>query len=476
MSLLDEDPTAIRKFFRLQELWERSQESPTAAVGMIDLVESLAPAADMALDQKRKVIANAIRTVQGADGEESIRCLLLINDRFDREAFRQVGVEESSMLASAVSKLTEQSPESTLRHVDALAGSDENKSDSPFFRGLLDGLGRLALHSPASLGVLRHFSESAPTLITRVPSLAASYLQGIRGHSYEAEGRQHLTGWLAAVANRGIRGEIRRSLLPDLRSDDNAPIAAELLQELSPEDVQGAPEPLAIATRGFSTPGLRRAIENVLCPAHPDIVREWASRTSLWSMGVAALVAASFSPNEQGMRAIVAAGFSAEKKAQVMSMFLHRIAEDRYPPWFVEFTQHDPEVLIQLLIGGVPNLPEVALEINRVLHDIRPIPIVRASQLQDLIGDFSGSVFFESLVDTTMRSIIDAYVDGQLSDQDCQRWQQADWTGHWLGHVDGRLVSTLLTQRRHYDVDKWVRAWRWYASTHRPCICVAGSL
>ena len=109
---LGEDPTAVRKLSLIQELRHRAHQSPTAGVGAIDVVESLAHEAADALGLKRDVLTDAIgAAATGAPADEALMSLRLIEDRLRRDSFRMLRDDFGRRLASATASVTTREPE-----------------------------------------------------------------------------------------------------------------------------------------------------------------------------------------------------------------------------------------------------------------------------------------------------------------------------------------------------------------------------
>ena len=115
---LGEDPTAVRKLSLIQELRDRARQSPTAGVGAIDVVESLAHEPTAAVGLKRRVLTDAIEAAESAAPEEALMSLRLIEDRLRRDSFRTLADDFAPRLSSAAATVTTRDPDAALKSGD----------------------------------------------------------------------------------------------------------------------------------------------------------------------------------------------------------------------------------------------------------------------------------------------------------------------------------------------------------------------
>ena len=336
---LDSDPTAIRKVFLLKNLEDRALNSPRATVGMLDVVETIAPDSHSVLDYKQDLVLRAIRGLEGVgDATDAIQCLRLISERLAQPSFKQISSSVSAQMIAATADRTLQEPELALQLCEAFFYQDAD-ADAPaqaFVRGVLIGLARLASAAPSKLGVLHHFPNAAPAVIAREPVIAASYVRAIGRDGVGTDAVSDLISWINALDEPNARNKLREALLPELKDDQHAAIIAALLRDIPSGKIPIVLDILYHSTRGFKPEGVRRVVEEYISHAHPADVCDWA-RTSAWrSNGAASVIAASYPSSREGLRELLSNRIEGgRRQSQVVANFLRQAAaQTQYPDWF----------------------------------------------------------------------------------------------------------------------------------------------
>lgn len=460
---LGQEPTAIRRLFLIEELRKRISDSPTAAVGVMDVVESLAPDSASAVDYKRDVIFQALRAASLAiHPEESIKCLFLISERLRRAAFSGVGPQTAESLSSTVVLLASKHPDIALESAESLFAQSIQFENSAFATGLLLGLRELASTTPSQLRILRRFPSAASSIIAREPIIAAGYLHSVAQRTADPITTKDLAGWIASVENVHARKGLRDALFPELKSDQDAPIVAELLKDLPASEVSSTLDLISHATNGFAGEGIGTLLEEHVSRVHPGWVRKWGATTHIWSNGIASLLAASYTPDLGGLRHLLSGSqLSSKRQAHVIAIFLHKIGPEQFPLWFREHARESPDLLVQLLAAGPETTAEVSRQVHRVLEEVRDIPIAKAEELVHKIEPLSELMFFRSLTDAAMQNVVRSFVRGDISSAACELWQRNRWAQEWLSQVPESTLQSLLTHGCRNDMHTWLRAWRW---------------
>ena len=152
-SELSEDPTAVRKLSLVHELRLRAAQSPTAGVGAMDVVESLAHDADSAVPLKQLIVRDAINATIGAtSAEDALTSLRLIEDRLHRESFRNIAVDSYRPLSRAASQVTLRDPNAAMQLSASWLVDRHMESRSAFADGVLQGLIDAANAFPSRIG------------------------------------------------------------------------------------------------------------------------------------------------------------------------------------------------------------------------------------------------------------------------------------------------------------------------------------
>ncbi|MEN6449160.1 MAG: hypothetical protein ABFC96_01590 [Thermoguttaceae bacterium] len=468
---LDSDPTAIRKVFLLRDLEDRALNSPRATVGMLDVVETIAPDSHSILDYKEDLVLRAIDGLcSTGNATDAIQALRLISERLARPSFKQVSSSVLSQMIAATADRTLQDPELALQSCEAFfyQDADTNSPGAAFVRGVLTGLARLGAATPSKLAILRHFPNAAPAVIAREPVIAASYVRAIGRKDVGTEAASDLISWINALDEPNARNKLREALLPELKDDEHAAVLAALLKDISSQKTPHVLDILYRSTRGFKPEAVRRVVEEHISRAHPVEVCDWA-RTSAWrSNGAASIIAASYPSNREGLHELLCSGIEGRRRqSQVVANFLRQVAPTQYPDWFQDEAREDPEFLVQLLGAGAQTTTRVAREIARVLNDVQEIAVGKALPLADEIETFAKFPFYDRLVECAMRNVVAGVVTRRISWNECSIWQQAPCASVWFGSVPKWMLKSCLTSGSYCGSDSFICGWQWLSSAPR---------
>lgn len=458
---LRDDATLMRNLFLARDLSERVPSSPTAGIGLLDVTETLAPGPDEAVNYKCAAARNAVNAAWESSPEDALKCLFLVGERLTNSAFQAVAQELGDTLSAKVEKLSAQHiREALLMPERVVARSDV--TDTPYFKGLVRGATRCANESPLDLTCLLDFDKTAPHLIAASPSIASGYLRGIHLGRRGQIDREALVGWIAGFDDPTLLTSLRGELLSEIRDDEDTGIAEVLLRALPSDQVGSALEALVIATEGFSSQRVLAALQEMVAEPHPEAVREWAL-TRNWSEGTISLVTATFSTDQQGFEQLVAFDpLAATQRAKLLAAYLEKCTYTRVPGWLKDFARQSSEWLTSILVLG-DEIPDAAAKmLDRLLPELRDVPLAVQSRVLDIMPKLSRYTFWRALVDITLRGAITAYVDGTMDDQVCLDWFSNSWASNWVTEVSRGDLSAALIQPVT-DQDRRERAFRWLA-------------
>jgi hypothetical protein len=108
----------------------------TAAIGILDIIDSLEPAAERAVEEKENALDAALTMALQADPATTLRCLALIDTRLHRPSFRVPGGELQPKLQSKVERMIASNPHALM----ATCGQYTPAEDSWFWQGMAAGM------------------------------------------------------------------------------------------------------------------------------------------------------------------------------------------------------------------------------------------------------------------------------------------------------------------------------------------------
>jgi hypothetical protein len=462
-SELGEDPTAIRKLSLVHELRLRAKESPTAGVGAIDVVESLAHGPEIAVLLKRQVLTDAIDAAAFAQpAEDALTSLRLIDDRLGRESFRNVVAEFEERLSSAAAQVTTKEPEAALRVSGTWLTDSVTGGKGAFVQGVMTGLRGLAIDHPSRLTILRSYPDVAAELFRLVPTFGGTYLQ-VGG----TEARRVLTEWLSSTQDMETLRLVRKSVLSSIQELDDEALLSPLLRDLREDDVQETLDMLYRLSNSFSNQAVRSVIADRISSVYPGIVRRWALEAPHWSNGVSEIVASTYPPSRLGFEEILEEKlFGTARIAQLLAVMIRDQLSVLCPYWFRELASQDVRLVRALLLADSEGFDSIQAALSRVLTEVPDLPLAESTDLLSKVLGFDSHPVFPQLVDSAMRSVISRCV--VVGCVDAQTFLNQPATLRWLQNVSGSQLTALLVRGSASGPTAAARAWKWIAEAPNP--------
>jgi hypothetical protein len=455
---LGEDPTAIRKLSLVHELRLRAKESPTAGVGAIDVVESLAHDPDAAILLKHQVFADAIEAAAAAKpAEDALKSLRLIDDRLSRESFRDIAADFQKRLSLEVAELTTKEPEAVLQVSDTWLADSVAGGKGAFVQGVITGFRRLASGEPSRLAILRSFPDAAAELFRLEPTIGGLYLQ-VGGDV----ARQVLTAWFSSTQDMNTLRLVRKSVLSTLPALDDDALLPSLLRDLREEDVEETLGMLSRLSQEFSNRAVRTLVADRIGSVYPSAVRQWALAIPHWPRGIYEIVASTYPATRQGFSEVLdESRLDGPRRTELLAVMLRDQLSASCPYWLREFVSQDDRVLRVLLLSEPGVWDTIEPVLFRLLNEVPDLPLAKSADLLDGVVAFDGRPVFSKLLDSAIRSAIVCYVNE--GGNQAQMFLGKPETHRWLSNVSASQLTALLVRGSVSGPDAVARAWKWIA-------------
>jgi hypothetical protein len=458
---LGEDPSDLRKLTLIQELRLRADKSPTAGVGAIDVVESVAREAQAGLPLKISILDSAIESAAAAaDVEEGLTALRLIEDRLRREAFREVSPRFHSSIERASSLLAEREPLTAIKAVEYL--SSPSRDSAELQNGILRGLCQAAQRDSTVMRAIENYPSTAIRMLNLEPSLAAIYLQSA-GPSASGQ----VASWLAGTRDVGVLRAVRKATLPILKGTEPEEIIAALLRDLTSAEVPSTLDQLFSASINFMNgPFLKVAMDRI-GPVYPAEVRRWALQDRLpATQETAALLASTFADSRAGFEEFLSQSrLGGGQQALVLARMLDVHSGSGMPYWLREMVSENPAFVGILLAAKRPASTLIDGALYMVLEEVEEVRL--PDTIRTNIKDFEGSSAFPLIVDKVLRAALvdDLTGDNRWDNNEIARSEAAD---QWLRNIPSGRLGALLSKGPAAGRDGLERAWNWIAEDRSP--------
>jgi hypothetical protein len=457
---LGEDPTTLRKLSLIQELRNRAAHSPTAGVGAIDVVESLANDPETALPLKRLVLGSAIEAAATAvPAKDGLTSLRLIDDRLRRESFKQIAEDFEGPLAAAAARVTIANPEAAIEAEGTWLADSRAGTNIAFVNGVVRGLLELVNKTPSRLTVLRSRPDIAAEIFRLEPTFAATYLQ-VGGEAAPGV----LASWLSTTRDADTLRRVRKSVLPVLGRADDAVLLSPLLRDLPETEVKVTLDTLSEISDGFSDFASRRVAAEQISSVYPFVVREWAAEVRRWSGGVSSVVAATYAPNRYGLDQLLSDGqLAAERQAGVLAAMVTDQKAGGVPYWLRELVSKDLRIISLLLLAGSKSSESIDSALTMIVNDVPDLPVAKSAVLLEKLVTFEERPFSSQLFRAAVKSVIMCYVSDGFDTPVTRLFINSPAAARCLQNVSGADLVDWIVQNCSSTIAT-ARAWQWMST------------
>jgi hypothetical protein len=449
---LPDDPAIVQTLFTLRELSRRAATSPTAGVGVLDLIDAIIPGEDAGVEKKTEVVNVAIQSAKGLPPEEGLRAMHLISQRLGRASFQEVARLASPIVQHAVHRFVLLDPSSGMEVLDGACRTSGRPGEGLFIDSLLDGLEDVARADAASVAPLRSYPEAGVFSVSRRPSIALGYLLGVRSKTNDAIAP--LVRWIH-LANGEARVRLRRTLIRHL-SEAEAPILAELLADVPFSEVYPVCDEVVESGVLASEP-VRRLVADAVAGRHPEAVVAWAENGTCWATEAAEVVAAAISPSPAGLERIMQIGMiHSERGADILAAFVSAVIGSYKGAWLRDYTAGHVAHVRLLAEFATGNLRARAA-LAALLSDCMFVPIAHETSFIETIPRIGDEGLASLLMSHGMQSVFVDYVRGRLSWGSAKPWLDAEWFRRRLeAGVPDALYDAIRAAR---SSDEYKRSW-----------------
>jgi len=452
---LEPHPTAIRRVLFFLELKERAAESPTAALGALDLLETLAPQPSRAQEEKCALAAAAIRSIKGVPPHEARELLYLLCRRLEGDSFAP-GQELQAEIRNLVQRLIRDDPEQGIKDANSLIARHGEVAPTLFMLGVGDGVMALL----GSEAVIASLLIEQPTLMERLiayrPEIPATMLRS-PGPIDRERIISSIVDWCRAEQAFGVRPALRRYLLPEVMKPGDAPLVEELLRDLGADEVPQVCD--AVESRdAFRSGVLSALVGRLVGERQAGSVRQW-SRTHSWSSYQAAtVIAASYPPTAAGLSELFAAEISdSANQSLLLAAFIERASAFSPPSWLLSLLEADLRCW-ELLLTGINNRGVGDVVIKLVHGGLRRSPIARVAHAARMLGGLSGEDS-NAVEEYAIRQLLADYFEVSCDIGKVKLWFEESWVIEALTHIRADSVRAILTGQLRRTPGSWPRAW-----------------
>lgn len=452
---LEPYPTAIRSVMFFLDLQERAGESPTAALGALDLLSKLAPQSPYAQEQKRALMGAAMQSIKGLPAPEALELLYLLCMRLGEESFA-ADHDLQTEIRRLIGQLIKDSPQQGIIDANSLAARHAEGVPHLFMLGIADAMVELlksnAIQSSVFLGQQKLVEHAVPYR-PEIPSLILN--------STPTEERDRIlpavVDWCRTERASEVRPALRRFLLPDTRTADAA-LVEELLRDLKVEET--AEVCSVIEERSaFRRKPLSEIVGRLVGERYSEEVRLWA-RTHKWhSYQLAKIIAAGYPSTAAGLDEFLTKEISeSPKKPLLLAAFIERAYTFSLPSWLLSLLE-EKGTYWEILLEGISEKEVGDIVIKLVRGGLRRSAIARVPGARHMLGAMSGQDS-QLVKEHAIRQLLRDYFEFSSDVGIVAEWFEEPWVIEILTKIHADSIRSILTDQLLSSGSSWNSAWK----------------
>ena len=453
-SNLEPYATAIRSVLLFLELKKRSVDSPTAALGALDLLEKLALGNSRAQEEKFALVTAAKRSIERLPAHDARELLYLLCGRL--EEYSLVPDQElQADIRNLVHKLIRDDPQQGITDAGVLTTRHAAAAPGLYMLGVGDALtGMLGAFAIESL--LLQQTRLMENLIPHRPEIPALILR-TSGLDNRKRTISSIVDWCRAERVCRVRQTLRLTLLPEIANSDDAPLLEELLRDLGCEEVAEVCEIIA-KQAAFRFRPLSDIVGRLVGERQSENVRLW-SRTHDWSSyQAAAVIAASYSNTEEGLNELLSTATNDSANCSLLlAAFIERASAYSPPGWLLAHLEEDYKCW-EVLVDGMSDQAVVDVVMNVIRGGLRRSRIAQVTHAARKIGGVSGRNS-SALQEYAIRQLLADYVEETCEIDKVEAWFEERWVQDVLTHARTDSANAIITYQLKRSSSSWVRIW-----------------
>jgi hypothetical protein len=452
---LEPNPTAIRSVMFFLELRERAGDSPTAALGALDLLSKLVPQSSYAQEEKRVLTAAAVQSIKRLPEIEALELLYLICRRLEEDNFSVADQVLQTEIGGLIEQLIKDNPKQGIIDATSLASRHAEGVPRLFMRGIADAMAELLKSNLIPYSALleeQRLVEYAIPYRPEIPSL-------ILNSSPPAERGRVLpmvVDWCRTEQASKVMPALRRSLLPEIGPSD-ATLLEELLRDLKVEE---AAELCSLIEErdAFQWGPISDIVGRLVGERYPAEVRLWATTHNWHSYQLAKIVAAGYSSTATGFDEFLTKEISESRnKSLLLAAFIERAYTFSLPSWLASLLE-DNRTCWEILLNGISDTIVGNVVIKLVRGGLKRSAIARVPGARRMLGAMSGEGA-QGVKEHAIRQLLKDYFEFSYDIGIVREWFEEPWVIVILTNIHADSIRAIFTDQLLKSSKSWNSAW-----------------
>lgn len=460
---LNPDPTAVRWLYLLSDLRGRAATSPMAALGTMDVIETLSPDSSAKLELKSAVADEAVDALAQFSGDaQALEFGQLVCERLSHQSFSGVSPITLDRFSRAIASKSEGDIEGGLSSYATVR--NRARLDTPaidaFKRGITQALLSASKDDLANLRALRRFDSVASEIVPGSPVLVERYLKA--GSSAERDAAADLARWLAQTKVSVNWKELAERTLPLAQFVDDQAVYREIFTHLEPSDVKSMLG--ALPTNALLSDQLLNVVENQVLSLYPILVRELLGSQCEFSQHAARIVGKTFLESSRpGWELHRASELTDRGRITVLAEIVLS-GDENASRAFNGALEELPELFVEMLTIALEGRERVLRALKRLTEGVRVLPpqsivaglIVPSVLERDDLPDWVCSAVSQGVIDGGLRGAVEVGAFGQIL-------VLSKSVSNWIYDAESQWFVGVLASAMSQSGSNVQMGWSWLA-------------
>jgi hypothetical protein len=480
---LSSDPTELKKLFLLEELKQKVNANLLALIGILDIVDSLAPQPADNLHEKSALLDQAAILLNKAeDPEDALHFAFLLNNRLLRPSFRQVASSQIAWLPKAIAYFTEKSRDTALELSErSIRENFWKNEDTPssnvwasslFLQGVTEGFTVIVEREPHKLGWLLRTPELFSLILNAKPYLAVYYLDQSNSIStYRFDGSQKyatshgineeliaditvdLIEWFFSSSSPddpSYRHDFIRALIHHLSiahapSPSSTTLIQKLVKNIGNDDVVTILDVFFLEKLELQHSWLKEHI-NLVAEIFPESVRNWsyALDDAYLTPHLAKIISSTYPSSSLGLDDILAdRNYPSVLHLDIIAEWLRRAQNPSLPEWLVDRLEKSGDC-IHVLLQSVTPTEVIISQMREVVSQLDRLRLSSRFDLAKSIEEWPDNETRLKLTNLALNDVLLAWKDGALEEKSLVTWNSWPLASDWARRIPSWELKRVL--------------------------------
>lgn len=429
-TILPPEPTNYKYLQLFRQLAHRLSESPTAMLGLLDLIEAVAPESNEKIEEKKSILRSWHNTIEDLRvSAENFVLLRLLCQRLDTKPFVLCKEALAGLLKKKIFETLTSLNNYNLKDIfdGEQASSGQKLFTAIVLSSFIDSIEKnpndLLLLSQLPANQLEQIFNWQPVVAENLVSRAKEIGKTPIGQALIERCIQIFNASLFPTEN-AVR------LIQYAIETENEEILVSLLSTVSDLQAHSILDLLAQTAIVLKQSQIE-TFATSLGAKKSELVKSWFSQNKYTSSWTAPVLAAAFQNSPAGFNELrKTSEVYGQAPVELLLHYLDHCAIDTMPIWIKDYLSKKPYA-IEPLFRTPATSRHLSYSLARIVESIPNLALYRLHITEKDIAKFSGSSLYPSLINSLVLGLMNDFISDKASIDDTLFYLKSDWINNW---------------------------------------------